>query len=160
MFVFKPLEFLKLIFPKNFWKKKLLTNNIDVKKTAVQAMQKASGLSKRELNPTLNKVVDIYTEKFNNLKQSQDTQEALKDTIRDNALIKQRVENLIVYNEVQEIKTEYKDKYYKWLPSTAKEQDPEHALLYGKTFKVGTGDKNGNMPGERYGCKCGIKILD
>ena len=63
MFIFKPLEFLKLIFPKNFWKKKILTNNFEVKKTAVQAIQKASGLAKRELNPTLNKVVDNYTER-------------------------------------------------------------------------------------------------
>ena len=39
------------------------------------------------------------------------------------------------------------------------EKGPEHQLLYGKIFKVGEGDKNGNMPCERYGCKCGIEWL-
>jgi uncharacterized protein YunC (DUF1805 family) len=38
--------------------------------------------------------------------------------------------------------------------------DSQHQLLYGKKFKVGTGDKEGNMPGERWGCMCGMKILD
>lgn len=52
-----------------------------------------------------------------------------------------------------------KAQYYKWLPSTSKEQNPEHALLYGKVFKIGTGDKDGYMPGERNGCHCGMKIL-
>ena len=52
-----------------------------------------------------------------------------------------------------------KAQYYKWLPSTSKEQNPEHALLYGKVFKIGTGDKDGYMPGKRNGCHCGMKIL-
>ena len=49
--------------------------------------------------------------------------------------------------------------FYRWLPSDAKNPDPEHQLLYGKIFRVGEGDKEGNMPGERYGCRCGIEWL-
>ena len=45
------------------------------------------------------------------------------------------------------------------MPSDAKNPDPEHQLLYGKIFRVGEGDKDGNMPGERYGCRCGIEWL-
>ena len=50
--------------------------------------------------------------------------------------------------------------FYRWMPSDAKNPDPEHQLLYGKIFRVGEGDKEGNMPGERYGCRCGIEWLD
>ena len=76
------------------------------------------------------------------------------------SLLKQRLENLVVFSEVTRLKKKNKGKYYKWLPSGADEPSPQHQLLYGKTFLVGEGDEDGNMPGERYGCQCGMEILD
>ena len=67
---------------------------------------------------------------------------------------------MITYNEVQALKKEHKGKRYRWLPSGALNPDPEHQLLYGQIFNVGEGDKDGNMPGERYGCQCGIEWID
>ena len=60
---------------------------------------------------------------------------------------------------MQEEKQAHKGEFYRWLPSNAQNPDPEHQLLYGKIFRVGEGDKEGNMPGERYGCRCGIEWL-
>ena len=73
--------------------------------------------------------------------------------------MKERVEMAVTYYEVDKEAKEHEGGFYRWLPSEAKEPEPEHALLYGKIFKVGEGDKDGNMPMQRYGCKCGIEWL-
>ena len=78
---------------------------------------------------------------------------------QNEVLLKDRIENLVLWNEVQNLKKEHEGQFYRWLPSSSKIPDPEHQLLYGKIFKVGEGDKEGNMPSERYGCKCGIQFL-
>lgn len=54
-----------------------------------------------------------------------------------------------------EIKDRYEGEFYIWLPSDAEEPDPEHQLNYGKKFQVGEGE----MPGDRFGCRCGMEIL-
>ena len=60
---------------------------------------------------------------------------------------------------IQDLKAQHKGEFYRWMPSSAENPDPQHGLLYGKIFRVGEGDKEGNMPGERYGCQCGIEWL-
>lgn len=45
----------------------------------------------------------------------------------------------------------------KWLPSSAEEADPFHALNYGKTMTIETAIKKGL--GVRYNCQCGMKII-
>lgn len=67
----------------------------------------------------------------------------------------QRLGNEIVFQIKEEIKTKYSGERYEWLPSDADEPDPEHQLKYGKIYTVGEGE----MPGDRYGCKCGMRIL-
>lgn len=70
-------------------------------------------------------------------------------------LLVQRVQNAIVQSVSSEIKDKYSGEYYKWLPSDAVTPDPLHQLKYGKTFQIGKGE----MPGDRYGCRCGMQIL-
>lgn len=67
----------------------------------------------------------------------------------------QRVQNSIIWQISGAIETQYMGQAYEWLPSNAKDPDPLHQLNYGKIFIIGDGD----MPGKRYGCQCGMRIL-
>lgn len=131
---------------------------MDLKKEEMQAVLKATTLSKRQVNATVYKVVDFYDKKMKTLKEEK-VKAFKKEAVNDEKLLKDRLSGLVVWNEVQNLKEEHKEEYYRWLPSAAIEPDPEHQLLYGKVFKVGEGDKDGNMPGERWGCQCGMEIL-
>ena len=148
--IFKPEDFIKLVFSSNFFKGKLLTNDLQLKTLELQAILKATGISKREVDATVYKVIDIYENKMQDLKKA-GVRAFKKEALNGEALLKNRLEGLVLYNEVQKIKEENQGKFYRWLPSSSKEPDPEHQLLYGKIFKIGEGDKNGNMPAERYG---------
>jgi hypothetical protein len=93
--------------------------------------------------------------------------EGFIENIQKGTLLKQQLEMAIRYEEIQNIKEEAKEeikktgekKLYRWLPSSAMNPDPEHEKLYGKIFEIGTGDSQGNMPGERYGCQCDLEII-
>lgn len=156
--IFNPSQFLKSLFGAGFFKKKLLNSDLELKKLALQSILKATNLSKRKVEATVYKVVDNYEEKMKKLKQ-----EGIKafkaKALNSEVLLKDRIENLVLWNEVQNLKQEHEGEFYRWLPSSAENPEPEHQLLYGKVFKVGEGDKEGNMPAERYGCKCGMQIL-
>lgn len=77
------------------------------------------------------------------------------DLAADPAQLIQRVQNEVVFQVANEIKETYAGEFYVWLPSDADEPDPEHQLNYGKEFQIGVGE----MPGDRYGCRCGMEIL-
>ena len=158
MEIFNPEQYVKLIFAKNFFKGRLLNSELELKQLALQSLLKATNLSKREIDETIVKVVDIYEKKMMKLKKDK-VRAFRKEALNNEILLKDRLENLVVWNEVQNIKKDNKGMFYRWLPSSAKCPDPEHQLLYGKIFKVGEGDKEGNMPAERYGCKCGMQLL-
>jgi hypothetical protein len=64
-----------------------------------------------------------------------------------------------MYENIQKIKANYPNSYYIWLPSYSLKARPEHQILYDMKFKVGQGDVDGNMPGEAYGCKCGLRLI-
>ncbi len=126
----------------------------------MQALILANLASKREIDSTVSKVVDGYQRKIDDLRD--EGMPKAKATIiakSGEALLRQRIESLVVYNEIQNIKKENEGEKYRWLPSSSENPDPQHQLLYGKIFDVGEGDDEGNMPGERYGCNCGIEIL-
>lgn len=156
--IFNPVQFLKILFGAGFFKGRLLNSDLELKQLALQSILKATSLSKREVEATVYKVVDNYEEKMKKLKKEKVRAFKAK-ALNNEVLLKDRIENLVLWNEVQHLKEEHQGQYYRWLPSSAKEPDPEHQLLYGKIFKVGEGDKDGNMPAERYGCKCGMQIL-
>lgn len=45
----------------------------------------------------------------------------------------------------------------RWLPSSADESDPQHALNYGKTMTLDVAIRKGL--GVRYGCKCSFQVI-
>lgn len=159
--IFYPDKFKKKVLPKGFFDENLLTKkNLSLKQNAMQALILSTQATKQDVNQTVKNVVVNYQKKIDDL-----TDEGLpkaKATViatNGEALLRQRIENLIVFAQVQTIKKDNDGQYYRWLPSGAINPDPEHQLLYGQVFLVGEGDKDGNMPGERYGCQCGMEIL-
>jgi len=161
MAIFYPDKFKKKVLPRGFFDQDLLTKqNLTLKKKAMQALILATPISKKDLSSTVLKVASLYQSKIDELRdEGLPKARAALLAKGDEALLKQRIENLVVYSEVQRIKEENQGEFYRWLPSGASDPDPQHQLLYGKIFKVGEGDSQGNMPAERYGCQCGMEIL-
>jgi hypothetical protein len=145
--VFYPELFLEKVLSSSFFDDKILNDETELKSETIKILKKVR-LNKDE-QEGIRKILKNYKKR-----------EKENKGINDEKLLKDRIEDYVKYNEVENLKEKYKDKYYIWLPSSALVPDPQHQLLYGKKFKVGTGDKEGNMPGERWGCMCGMKILD
>lgn len=109
---------------------------------------------------SVNQFVYKWKETLLSLKDKQKTE--FISELQDGRLLKNRLENLVKYEKIQDIKKQFnkeKNKKYKWIRTTAKNPDPEHLKLVGKIFEIGKGDKMGNMPGERYGCKCDLLFI-
>ena len=140
--------------------KKLLRGNVTLKKTALSFVDGADFLNKAKVAETALKVIKAYQERIARLqaeagldKSAGDALE--KELLKDPAQLIQRVENEVVWQVTQQIKEDYNGESYEWTPSDAEEPDPEHQLNYGKVFIIGEGE----MPGDRYGCRCGMNIL-
>jgi hypothetical protein len=162
MVIFYPDQYKKKVLPKGFFRDDLLNKtNFSLKKKAMQALILATSISKRDINSTVINVAKVYQNKVDELEdQGLPKTKATILAKSGEKLLRQRIESLVVYSEIQNLKEENEGQYYVWLPSGADEPDPQHQLLYGKTFLVGEGDDEGNMPGERYGCQCGMEILN
>lgn len=157
--IFRPDDFKKKVLPRGFLSENLLKNGMTLKKKAMQALIFAN-VGEDQLQKTVLKVANLYENKVDNLL-ANGIPKTKANILAKNGekLLRQRIESLVIYSEVQKIKKDNKGKYYEWLPSGADEPSPQHQLLYGKTFLMGEGDNEGNIPGERYGCDCGMKIL-
>lgn len=156
---FDPQTWLKRVFPKGIEKSGLLNDKLEIKKTYLKALVRATSVSQRQLTREIYKTVDFYLEKEERLK-AQGVKAFKQEALNGQALLTERIKNFLVYSEVQAQKKAHKGRKYRWLPSSAKEPDPEHQLLYGQVLEEGKGDKEGYMPGERWGCQCGIEWLD
>lgn len=138
--------------------KKLMSRRLDAKKAAFSFIDDIPFLDKKA-------VVDVTLKTLKSYRQRRDREIAsgsksdgqeLENELHTSPMqLIQRVQNEVVFQVSQEIKSQYQGERYEWLPSDADEPDPEHQLNYGKIFVVGEGE----MPGERYGCKCGMRIL-
>ncbi len=129
--------------------KSLLKGNLSLKKAAFKLTDKFDIIDKKD-------VVDVALKTVSDYKQRIKLDPTLKDEILDDPKqLIQRVQNNILFQVKETIKTTYEGEQYTWLPSDAEEPDPEHQLNYGKVFTVGDGE----MPGDRYGCRCGMEIL-
>lgn len=159
--IFYPDKFKKKVLPKGFFDKNFLTKkNLTLKQNAIQALILSTDVDKKQLSSTILKVTKVYQGRIDDLTDGGVPKAKASLIAKDGEkLLRQRIESLVVFSEVQKIKNENDGEYYRWLPSGAINPDPEHQLLYGQTFLVGEGDNEGNMPGERYGCQCGIEIL-
>jgi hypothetical protein len=128
--------------------KRLLKRDLTLKKAALAFVDAINVVSKKEVTNVALKVLREY--KKMDLSTSEKAELA-----KNPKLLIQRVQNDVVFQITEGIKDKYSGEKYRWLASDAEEPDPEHQLNYGKVFTVGEGE----MPGERPGCRCGLEIL-
>jgi hypothetical protein len=135
---------------------KLMTSRLTLKRAALSFLSDASFLSKDTIERTALNVINSYQDKYDELKNDgAPAEEAKLEAVNDKKLLVNRVQNEVIVQVASEIKDQYLGEFYKWLPSTATTPDPIHQLNYGKKFQIGKGE----MPGDRYGCRCGMYIL-
>lgn len=156
---FEPTKLLKRMASKRSIKQ-LLTGDLTVNRAAVLSLERAGVLSRKKLEEVAIKVIRQYKEKRRlEIKAGATPAQATATAVNDKKLLVQRVQNAATQEITQEVKDQYYGEFYRWLPSTAVTPDPLHQLNYGKTFQVGVGDRNGEDPGDRDGCQCGMEIL-
>lgn len=148
MINYDPTALLKKYLPKKRIKK-VLGKNLTVKRTALNFVDSLEFIEKGALVDTALKVVKSYKER---VKADAISSSLLK---RNPKQLIQRMENAVLTQISEGIKEKYKGEKYEWLPSDAQEPDPEHQLNYGEIFTIGEGE----MPGDRFGCRCGMRII-
>lgn len=148
MIRYLPRKLLKRIAPKNKVEE-LVSQKASLKKTALSFVDKIDFIDKARIAEVALKTIKSYKER------SRGDTELRETLVDDPRQLVQRVQNEVVSQVAEGIKEKYAGEYYVWLPSDADEPDPEHQLNYGKTFQIGVGE----MPGDRYGCQCGMEIL-
>lgn len=154
--VFDPTNMLKKIAPVKKLEK-MLSGRVTVKKTALRFLDDAEGIDKKQVLDVALKTVKGYKKR---IKAADDLAGEVKDEILDDPkLLIQRVQNEIVFQIHEGIKRNYGGQRARWLPSDADDPRPEHQLNYGKEYIIGEGI-DGVEPGDEYGCKCGVEILD
>lgn len=146
--VYDPSELLKQYAPKSKVKK-IVSTNLTIKKTALNTVTKASFIDSKAVNEVALKSIKNYK------KRAKGNPDLKKSLASDPKQLINNVQNAVLYEIKETIKSKYLGEFYEWLPSDADEPDPEHQLLYGTIRIVGDGE----MPGDRYGCKCGMRIL-
>lgn len=128
---------------------KLVRGNLTLKRAALSFAEQFDFLDEKAIARVALKTLKGYR------KRAKEDPDAREEILDDPAQLVQRVQNEVVTQVAGEIKDRYSGEFYVWLPSDADEPDPEHQLNYGKTFQVGEGE----MPGDRFGCRCGMEIL-
>ncbi len=150
-----PDEMLRKIAPK---KKvdKLVTQDLTLNRAVLSFLDDADFIDKTEVKDVALKTIKEYKQKYKEeRKDGSSSKEAFDTATNDNKLLINRVRSTVVYQVTQGIREKYWGEKYKWLPSDASTPDPLHQLNYGKTFTIGPDE----MPGDRYGCQCGMLIL-
>jgi hypothetical protein len=145
---YDPSKLLKKIAPEKKIKQ-LLKSNVSIKKTALSFVDDIDFLNKKDITRVALKTIKGYKERIK--MNPDDRAEITSDPVQ----LIQRVQNEVITQVAGEIRDKYDGEFYEWLPSDAEEPDAEHQLNYGKTFQVGVGE----MPGDRFGCRCGMNIL-
>ncbi len=153
--VYKPANLLKkMASRKNI--EKLLTKKLTVNQTALNALAATDVVGPKIMDDIALTVIQGYRDKVDTLREGGATKaEAEREVTGDPLLLVQRIQNATVDAITTQIKDQYHGEYYVWLPSTAAVPDRKHILKYGRKFQIGRGE----APGDRYGCKCGMKIL-
>lgn len=145
---YEPSKLLRKIAPKKKIRN-LVSKKATLKKAALSFIDDIDFLSKRSIKSVALKTIKSYQKRIK-------ADPGIKsDLLDDAAQLVQRVQNEVIVQIADTIKENYHGEFYKWLPSSAMEPDPEHQLNYGMVFQIGDGE----MPGDRYGCQCGMEIL-
>lgn len=151
--IYDPESLLKEIAPESKIKK-MLKSGLSLKKAALSLISDVDFIDKAALLEVALKVVASYKKRIESLETKEKSK--IKKEIKNNPrLLIQRVQNEILTQVTSEIKNKYSGEFYEWLPSKAAEPDPEHQLKYGEIYQVGVGE----MPQDRWGCQCGMRIL-
>jgi hypothetical protein len=148
MIVYEPSKILRKVAPERKIEK-LLKANISLKKSALSFVSDFDFLDEKAIERVALKTIKGYKKR---IKEDRDQK---AEILEDPKQLIQRVQNEVVLQISEEIKERYAGEFYIWLPSDADEPDPEHQLNYGSKFQIGEGE----MPGERPGCQCGMEIL-
>lgn len=146
--IYDPKKMLSKIAPEKKIER-MLNQSVTLNKTALNFVSNIDFLSKKGVSKVALKTIKGYKER---IKENPDQKEIILD---DPKQLIQRVQNEVVTQISDSIRESYEGEFYVWLPSDADEPDPEHQLNYGKTFQIGDGEQ----PGDRYGCRCGMEIL-
>lgn len=155
MIRYEPKKLLRRVAPRRKVER-LLTDRLSINRTILGMLSDMDVVSKRELTSMAMRTAKQYQKRVREeIKDGATKAEALEDVVGSKKLLVNRIQNAVVQEIAQSIKDEYRGELYIWLPSDADEPDPEHQLNYGKTFVIGEGE----MPGDRYGCRCGMHIL-
>lgn len=156
MIRYSPLKLLKKVAPERLVKR-MTTKNLSLNRATLKSLSGAADiLGRKKLEKVALKVIRQYRKKYSDLREEGESVTEARDTsLNGSVLMVQRVQNEIVFEIKEEIKHTYRGEMYEWLPSDADEPDPEHQLNYGKRFTIGKGE----MPGDRPGCRCGMRIL-
>lgn len=156
--VVDPKRILKKLASRAAVKRILVTggHRIAVKKAALRAVADTGIVKESDLAETALNVIKQYKDKYTELRDAgAAAADALDEAVNEGDLLINRVQNLVVYNVQLKVRENYDGEQYEWLPSDAEEPRPEHQLLYGTVRAVGVG----LMPGEEWGCRCGMRIL-
>jgi len=159
---FFPDKMLKKIAPPRKIER-LMSGNMSFKRTALSFLSDADWIDKKSVADVALKTVRSYQERVAKAQvdggfDKSAGAEVADEIVGDPKLLIQRVQNEIVFQTQQGIQSKYAGQKARWLPSDADEPDPEHQLNYGKEYIVGEGI-NGEEPGDRYGCRCGVEII-
>lgn len=147
--VYDPEKELRKFAPESKIKKLIAKRKVNLKRAALSFVDGADFINKKKVTDVALKTIKGYKERV------ADDKGIRKELVNDPRQLIQRVQNEVLFQIHKEIKEKYKGEFYEWLPSNAEEPDPLHQLNYGKVFQVGVGE----MPGDRWGCKCGMRIL-
>lgn len=151
---YRPERILRKIAPKGRIER-LMNDRMALNRAVLAMFDQMDFVSKKKMQDLALRTIKHYRRKYEEAREDGlSVKEAKAEAMQDKALLVSRIESAIIYEISQEIRAKYAGEYYTWLPSDSEEPDPEHQLNYGKTFQIGRGE----MPGERYGCKCGMEI--
>lgn len=154
--VYDPKQMLKKIAPDEKIKR-MVSRRLDLKRAALTFIDSVPFIDKKAVASVTLKTLKSYRQRRDaEMAINKDDGQLLESELAQSPMqLIQRVQNEVIFQVSQEIKAQYRGEQYEWLPSDADEPDPEHQLNYGKVFTIGDGE----MPGERIGCKCGMRIL-
>ena len=157
--VYDPTKLLQRIAPEAKIKR-MLKPDLTLKKAALSFVDAVDFIDKKAVTRVALKTIRGYQERAAKATVEDGFDKAAGDAVESaikaspKQLI-QRVQNEMIFQIKEEIKDQYAGEQYEWLPSDAEEPDPEHQLKYGEVFTIGVGE----MPGDRIGCRCGMRIL-
>ncbi len=140
--------------------KDLVTPNLALNRSAVKSLADFGVLPRKTLEDVALKVIKDYRSKAADLRDEGATKsEAIDEATNEAALMQSRVQSAALHEQTKVIKKAYRGEFYRWLKSTAVHPRVEHKRNYGKVFQLGVGDRDGNDPGDLFGCQCGMEIL-